>query len=154
MAAKMAKVFRQHGATRVVEAFGDDVKKGEVTDFFRAVKAEDGENVVFSFIEWPDKQTRDEAWGKIMSDETIEPNGGHALQRSAHVLGWLRKDRRHRREARDPARHFGHRLTAAWQRCEQERKSNMSDVHTQDAPGGAHGKRSGRHPWWVHSGTS
>ncbi len=75
MAAKMAKVFRQHGATRVVEAFGDDVKKGEVTDFFRAVKAEDGENVVFSFIEWPDKQTRDEAWGKIMSDETMKPDG-------------------------------------------------------------------------------
>jgi len=68
-------VFRQHGATRVVEAFGDDVKKGEVTDFFRAVKAEDGENVVFSFIEWPDKQTRDEAWGKIMSDETMKPDG-------------------------------------------------------------------------------
>ena len=47
MAAKMAKVFRAHGATRVVEAIADDVKQGEVTDFFRAVKAEDGENVVF-----------------------------------------------------------------------------------------------------------
>ena len=40
----MAKVFREHGATRVVEALGDDVPKGEVTDFYRAVKAEDGEN--------------------------------------------------------------------------------------------------------------
>ncbi len=55
LAAKMAKVFRQHGATRVVEALSDDVPKGEVTDFYRAVKAEDGEKVVFSFIEWPDK---------------------------------------------------------------------------------------------------
>jgi uncharacterized protein YbaA (DUF1428 family) len=75
LAAKMAKVFRQHGATRVIEAFGDDVAKGEVTDFYRAVKAEDGEAVVFSFIEWPDKATRDEAWKQIMSDESLKPEG-------------------------------------------------------------------------------
>ena len=48
LAAKMAKVFRQHGATRVIEAIADDVTNGEVTDFYRAVKAEDGEKVVFS----------------------------------------------------------------------------------------------------------
>ena len=75
MAAKMAKVFRQHGANRVIEAIGDDVSHGKVTDFYRAVKAEDGEAVVFSFIEWPDKATRDEAWGKIMSDESLKPEG-------------------------------------------------------------------------------
>ncbi|HEX6741809.1 MAG TPA: DUF1428 domain-containing protein [Sphingomicrobium sp.] len=75
LAAKMAKVFRQHGANRVVEAFGSDVPKGEVTDFHRAVKAENGEGIVFSFIEWPDKATRDEAWAKIMSDESLKPEG-------------------------------------------------------------------------------
>ena len=75
LAAKMAKVFRQHGASRVIEALGDDVNHGQVTDFYRAVKAEDGEKVVFSFIEWPDKATRDEAWGKIMSDESLKPEG-------------------------------------------------------------------------------
>ena len=75
LAAKMATKFREHGATRVVEAFGDDVSHGEVTDFYRAVKAEDGEGIVFSFIEWPDKQTRDEAWAKIMSDESMKPEG-------------------------------------------------------------------------------
>ena len=75
LAAKMAKVFREHGATRVVEALSDDVEKGEVTDFYRAVKAEDDEKVVFSFIEWPDKNTRDEAWQKIMSDESLKPEG-------------------------------------------------------------------------------
>jgi uncharacterized protein YbaA (DUF1428 family) len=37
------------------------------------VKAEDGEGVVFSFIEWPDKQTRDEAWKKIMEDDGMKP---------------------------------------------------------------------------------
>jgi uncharacterized protein YbaA (DUF1428 family) len=75
LASKMAKVFRQHGANRVVEALSDDVSKGEVTDFYRAVKAEDGEQVVFSFIEWPDKATRDEAWKKIMADESLKPEG-------------------------------------------------------------------------------
>ncbi|WP_366512926.1 DUF1428 domain-containing protein [Sphingomonas telluris] len=73
LAAKMAKVFREHGANRVVEAIADDVPHGEVTDFYRAVKAEDGETVVFSFIEWPDKQSRDEAWAKIMQDDTMKP---------------------------------------------------------------------------------
>ena len=75
LASKMAKVFRQHGATRVVEALGDDVPKGEVTDFYRAVKAEGDEKVVFSFIEWPDKDTRDQAWQKIMADESLKPEG-------------------------------------------------------------------------------
>lgn len=73
LAAKMAPVFRSHGATRVVEALADDVPRGEVTDFYRAVKAEVGEQVVFSFIEWPDKATRDEAWAKIMADDTMKP---------------------------------------------------------------------------------
>jgi uncharacterized protein YbaA (DUF1428 family) len=59
----------------VIESIADDVPHGKVTDFYRAVKAEDGETVVFSFIEWPDKKTRDDAWGKIMSDESLKPEG-------------------------------------------------------------------------------
>jgi uncharacterized protein YbaA (DUF1428 family) len=75
MAAKMAKVFQQHGAKRVIESLADDVNHGQVTDFYRAVKAEDGETIAFSFIEWPDKATRDTAWGKIMEDESLRPQG-------------------------------------------------------------------------------
>ena len=75
MASKMAGVFREHGALRVVEAISNDVPKGQVTDFYRAVKAEDGEKVVFSFIEWPDKETRDQAWQKLMADENMKPEG-------------------------------------------------------------------------------
>src|SRR5690349_20952195 len=69
LASKMAKTFREKGATRVVEAFQDDVDHGKVTDFFRAVKAEDGEKIVFSFIEWPDKATRDAAWKDMMEND-------------------------------------------------------------------------------------
>ena len=75
LAERNAKYFREYGATRLVEAFGDDVQKGQVTDYYRAVKAEDGESVVFAFIEWPDKQTRDQAWEKIMKDERMQPQG-------------------------------------------------------------------------------
>jgi len=75
LAEKMAKVFQEKGATRVLEAFSDDVSHGEVTDYYRAVNAEDGEGVVFSLIEWPDKATRDEAWKAIMDDESNRPQG-------------------------------------------------------------------------------
>lgn len=75
LASKMAGVFRQHGANRVLESIADDVKHGEVTDFYRAVKAEEDETVVFSFIEWPDKATRDDAWKAIMADESLKPEG-------------------------------------------------------------------------------
>ena len=75
LATKMAKVFRQHGATRVIESLADDVKHGKVTDFYRAVKAEPGETIAFSFIEWPDKAARDLAWEKIMADESLRPQG-------------------------------------------------------------------------------
>ncbi|WP_443025535.1 DUF1428 domain-containing protein [Sphingomonas sp. PB4P5] len=59
MARHVAPAFLENGATRLVEAWGDDVPAGEVTDFFRAVHATEGENVVFSWVEWPDKAIRD-----------------------------------------------------------------------------------------------
>lgn len=58
-------IFLELGALRVVECWGDDVPKGEVTDFFRAVGAKDDETVAFSWIEWPDKRTRDAAYAQI-----------------------------------------------------------------------------------------
>ncbi len=74
MAAKAAKVFLEYGATRDVEAWASGLPRGEVTSFPRSVKAEDGESVVFSFVEWPDKETRDEGWKKVMDDERMKPD--------------------------------------------------------------------------------
>jgi len=75
LAKKAAKVFREHGALRDVEAIASDVPKGQVTDFYRAVKAEEGDTVVFSFLEWKDKAARDEGWKKVMEDERMKPDG-------------------------------------------------------------------------------
>ena len=38
------------------------------------MKAEPGENVVFSWIEWPDKATRDAGWEKMMKDPDMQPD--------------------------------------------------------------------------------
>lgn len=69
-----AEVFREHGALKVVECWGDDVPDGKVTSFPLAVKREPEETVVFSWIVWPSKAVRDDAMGKIMEDPRLKPD--------------------------------------------------------------------------------
>ena len=66
-------VFIELGATRVIECWADDVPAGKVTDFRRAVQAAEEEAVVFSWVEWPDKATRDAAMQKMMEDPRMDP---------------------------------------------------------------------------------
>ena len=67
-----AVIFKELGATRVVECWGDDVPKGKVTDFAGAVKAESGEQVVFAWVEYPSKAVRDAAVAKLMTVERMK----------------------------------------------------------------------------------
>lgn len=71
-ASAFAKLFKEYGATRVVECWGDDVPEGKLTDFRRAVKAEPGEVVVFSWVEYPSKQVRDSATAEMHEDERLK----------------------------------------------------------------------------------
>jgi uncharacterized protein YbaA (DUF1428 family) len=68
-------IFLEFGATRVMECWGDDVPDGKLTDFRRAVQATQDESVVFSWVEWPDKATRDAGMAKIMEDPRMPGPG-------------------------------------------------------------------------------
>lgn len=72
MAATYAMVLKEYGATRVVDAWGDDVPDGKITDYKGAVKARGDETVVYSWIEWPSKEVRDRGWEKAMADPRMK----------------------------------------------------------------------------------
>ena len=61
-------LFLGFGATRFVEAWGDDVPDGKVNDLKKAVDLKEDETVLFSWLEYPDKATRDEANRRMMED--------------------------------------------------------------------------------------
>lgn len=72
-AERAAAVFREHGALKVVECWGDDVPEGKVTSFPMAVKLQSDETVVFSWITWPSRQVRDAGMKKVMADPRLQP---------------------------------------------------------------------------------
>ncbi len=65
-------VAKELGALSVVDAWGDSVPDGVLTDFRKAVKAEPGETVAVGWIVWPDKTSRDKAWDKMMADPRMQ----------------------------------------------------------------------------------
>ncbi|HRD28162.1 MAG TPA: DUF1428 domain-containing protein [Caulobacter sp.] len=65
-------LFRECGALSVVDAWGDDVPEGKLTDYRRAVQATADETVVLGWITWPDKATRDAGWEKVMQDPRMQ----------------------------------------------------------------------------------
>lgn len=68
-----AVVFKDHGALKLVECWGDDVPDGEVTSFPMAVKCQPDETVCFSWVVWPSKEACKAGWEKIMADPRMSP---------------------------------------------------------------------------------
>ena len=73
-AALAATLFKEFGALKVVECWGDDVPDGKLTSFPMAVKKEEHETVVFSWVVWPSRDVRDEGWKKLMADPRMAPD--------------------------------------------------------------------------------
>lgn len=81
-----AQLVKEHGALRVVECWLDEsgpdassyhgeearLESKEYGSFVRAVGAGKGETVVMSYIEWPDKATRDVGMEKVTRDPRMQ----------------------------------------------------------------------------------
>src|SRR4051812_36791923 len=88
-ARETSALFLEHGALEVVEGYGDDVPRGRQTDLWRAVDAQDGEDVAFSWIVWPSKAARDAGWAKLMDDPRMNRATDMAFDAKRMIFGGL-----------------------------------------------------------------
>lgn len=86
-AQKALPLFKEFGVTRMVECWGDDVKHGKQTDFYRAVEAREDEAVLFSWLEWPSKEVRDAGMKKMMEDPRMQAMGEMPFDGKRMVYG-------------------------------------------------------------------
>lgn len=71
MARACGAVWREYGALSFRECIADDVKPGQWTSFPQAVKLEENEVVVFSWIEFNSRTERDAINDKVMKDPRL-----------------------------------------------------------------------------------
>lgn len=86
-ARKAWPTFQKYGARAMQECWGDDVPDGKLTSFPMAVKLEPGEVVVFSWVEWPDKATRDACWAASETDPDFQSMGEMPFDGSRMIYG-------------------------------------------------------------------
>ena len=68
-------IYKEYGALRVFDAWADDLPgAGRINSYGHAMQLEAGENIVFSWIEWPTKALRDAAWPLILRDPRMHPD--------------------------------------------------------------------------------
>lgn len=80
LAAKAAKIFKEHGALEYRECVGDDMNIEGMLPFPKLTKAKAEEVVIFAYVVYASKKTRDVANEKIMNDPRMatmcEASGG------------------------------------------------------------------------------
>lgn len=86
-AAKFWPIAKDFGALSQVEAWEDNVPDGKTTDFRRAVKCEDGEKVVFSWVTWPDKETAERFEKEMETDPRMAEFGEMPFDGKRMVFG-------------------------------------------------------------------
>ena len=87
MAAAAGPFFQKHGAIEIVEAWEEDVRDGQHTDFRMAVKAEAGEKIVFSWIIWPSKEAADAAETAMHTDPDMQMPGEMPFDGKRMIFG-------------------------------------------------------------------
>lgn len=77
LAQTASEVWMELGALSYVECVADDAPYGELTSFPRSVQLTEDEVVIFSWIVYRDKASRDEIQAKVMEDERLmkHPSG-------------------------------------------------------------------------------
>ena len=95
-----AEVVKEHGAIRVVEAWLDDAGPDASTyhgenarqdtashgSFVAAAGEQDGETVVMSWVEWPDKNARDVGMAKVTRDPRMQFEGQRPVFDGARLI--------------------------------------------------------------------
>lgn len=71
-ARKSWPAFQKYGCLEQVETWGEDIPPGKVTGFDLAVKLEEGEVPVFSWLRWPDRATADQCWAEMQNDPDFQ----------------------------------------------------------------------------------
>lgn len=86
-ARKSLPLFLKHGATGMMENWGVDVPDGKLTSLPMAVQLQPDESVVFSWVVWPDRETRDAAWQAMQSDPDMAAMGDMPFDAKRMIFG-------------------------------------------------------------------
>lgn len=70
-----ADIFSRYGCLEIVESWEEFVPDGKLTDFRRAVAAEPGEKIVFTWQIWPDRATLEAAEARMHADGVLDDHG-------------------------------------------------------------------------------
>ena len=86
-AAKSAAFFKDYGCIDVVDSWEDNVPSGEVTDFRRAVAAQDDEKIALSWQIWPSKEALEAAEERMHSDPRMDETDDIPFDAKRLIMG-------------------------------------------------------------------